>query len=92
MPYIPDYERWGLDKELVPLTHKITEPGHLAYVVYQLMQGYWANSETGEKRFSKLTQIVGTIVSTLLRFHGQVIEPYEDDKRAANGEVFSPIP
>jgi len=84
MPYIPKEDRPTFDEHLFAIAEFLEAPGDLSYCLARLMFEYWSYCEIHKT----YTEIEGAVQGTLREFYRQVVAPYEDVKRAANGDVF----
>jgi hypothetical protein len=82
VPYILTTERFDMDQKLDAVP--VDGPGALAYAVTRLCQRHL----NGRLKFANLALVVGVLVCVTLELYRRVIAPYEDTKRAENGDVF----
>lgn len=81
MPYIPDIRRQHIDAGLrTPVV-----AGELAYVIYKACLDYCDLRAT----FDHYNGVVGVLENVKHEFQRRVLDPYEDEKRKQNGDVFS---
>lgn len=79
-PYIPDQERPNLNPIIYEMVVKIDKPGKLAYVLFKFFRSLKPN-------FLTFCIWIGTLVLTVFEIYRRIIGPYEDAKKAENGEV-----
>ena len=85
MPYIRNQERIVLDDAILELGRKIETPGQLSYAITKL--SLCLIEELGEC-YSTFALIDGVLDCTKQEFVRRVIEPYEEQKRLTNGDVY----
>ncbi len=86
MPYIdpkdrPTIEFAGLEN-LCGAVPEMTS-GELTYIVYRLLTAWCASVP----RFSTFAEATGAVAYAIVEFNRRVVAPYEDAKRAENGDV-----
>lgn len=81
MPYIRQDLKDGLDRGYATAA----TPGELAYVLTREAERYRAQQPGG---FLTLCIIMGVFICAMLEFYRRVVGPYEDTKRAENGDVY----
>lgn len=99
MPYITDEERQDYDAALRALVEALPDveeyPGDLVYVLTSLALGMLYDVPGSVDRpkieYVKLNAVIGALEATKLELYRQHVAPYEDLKRAANGDVKSPV-
>jgi hypothetical protein len=82
MPYIEQNYREGA--ATAPLT-----PGELNYAFTKLIDGYLAQKGL---TYAHINDCLGALEGAKLEFYRRVAVPYENDKRAANGDVYTVVP
>lgn len=80
MPYIQQSERNELDQK----TRGPVSAGELAYCIAKMVKR-WVGTTPD---YATLAQVVGVLDTAKAEFMRQVVEPYEDKKRGANGSVY----
>lgn len=80
MPYIPRIRRDAIESGGAPQS-----AGELNYLVTKLCSAFYARSE---KRYQDCNDILGALDGAKLEFYRRVVVPYEDKKRAENGDVY----
>ena len=86
MPYIPQERRKQFDEVGKSGHHpKLDVPGELAYELTLKIVKYL---KYHGRSFTTISDILGALEATKLEFNRRVIVPYEDDKRAQNGDVY----
>lgn len=88
MPYISKVEREAIDRgEAGPDT-----PGTLSYAITRDIQHFL--DEAGQpghykmKGYAAYAIVAGVLVLTLFEFVRRIVNPYEDNKIAINGDVY----
>lgn len=84
MPYIIPDKRSRFDAAIWELQTKISTEGELNYVITRLVQDLNLHLQG----YAYLNAIVGVLSCVLQEFYRRVAVPYEDAKRAENGDVF----
>lgn len=80
MPYIDEEAREALAAGAPSAT-----PGELNYVITRLAQEY---VQVRGLSYQTLNDVMGALTGALSEFQRRVVRPYEERKRAANGDVF----
>lgn len=80
MPYISQEKRLLVEK------FGPAEAGELNYLITKLIVDYWA---TNGPSYQCINNIVGALEGAKAEFQRRIVEPYEDKKRADNGDVYS---
>lgn len=85
MPYIEQKERDLLDPFINVLAHhmNLAGPGEFTYIVYRLALRYLGPNP----RFAACASVIGCLQAVVLELYRTVIGPYEERKRALNGDV-----
>lgn len=81
MPYIDEEAREALGLAGAPAT----TPGELNYVITRLAQEY---VQVRGLSYQTLNDVMGALTGALSEFQRRVVHPYEERKRAVNGDVF----
>lgn len=81
MPYITKYRKGELEHE----TSLIESAGELNYEITKLLLEYLA---THGKHYRVMNDIVGALECAKQEFVRRVVNPYEDEKCEANGDVY----
>lgn len=86
MPYIDDDARTRLRTGQAP-----ANPGELNYAITSLVDAYLAAcaESAGRLRYSHVNEAVGVLECAKLELYRRVAAPYEDDKIAENGDVYT---
>lgn len=83
MPYINVEDRnkfiWN-ERADVP-----TNCGELNYLITDICRAYW---EIHGKSYQTINDIIGALESSKLEFYRRVAVPYEEKKRAENGDCY----
>lgn len=82
MPYIPAAARQffaAIETMTVPIV-----PGELNYVISRLVRRY---VEQNGRCYRTMNEVVGVLDLAKHEFQRRVIDPYEDEKRAINGDI-----
>lgn len=82
MPYIKEVDRLAL---IVPQQLGSLLPGELNYLITGQCMEYW---RTSEKNYRVINDILGALEGAKLEFYRRVAVPYEERKRAENGDVY----
>lgn len=85
MPYIKNIEREAYASWLGQVP-QIQTPGELNYLICQLALKYM---QQHGMRYQSLNDVTGAIENAKLEIYRRVAAPYEDEKIAQNGDVFS---
>lgn len=81
MPYVDWEARARLGKEwTLPRT-----PGELNYCLTKLIDAYIVDHGLS---YASINDVLGAITGAQLEFYRRVAGPYEDQKRASNGDVY----
>jgi hypothetical protein len=78
MPYIKQ------DKREVARRYPLTA-GELNFAITLLIKRYWSLS----KDYQQINDIIGALEGAKAEFQRRVVEPYEDTKIKANGDVYT---
>lgn len=78
-PYVDDTSRKHVDGGMVPLS-----AGELSFALTRVLTAYLPMYPS----FSQVAEVVGVLEATKLELWHRVGRPLEDEKRAANGDVF----
>lgn len=81
MPYIEKYKRDGLTPYHVP----IMDAGDLNFAITKMCLAFLEQTGT---RYSSINAIVGVLECAKLEFYRRLAAPYEDVKKATNGDVY----
>jgi hypothetical protein len=84
MPYIPAVDRTPFDLDIEIIARKVDTPGQLAYIVYRLM-GRVVSRWGGH--FEDFATVRGAMLEAVDEFRRRQTAPYEDAKKAENGDV-----
>lgn len=86
MPYIKQTERDPLQHSILPeLGHAVDSAGELNYVFSIIIKGYM--DEFG-LNYSNINDVLGALEGAKLEFYRRIVVPYEEKKRAENGDVY----
>ena len=83
MPYIPPDRR----HELRPACEPAIGPGELNYQITSLIRQYLDSRWKVDYR--ALNDVLGALEGAKAEFYRRVVVPFEEEKRAANGDVYS---
>ena len=88
MPYITPDARRRLDGGDPP-----ADAGELNYAVTGLVDDYLARLATreGRTRYAHLNEAVGVLECAKLELYRRIAAPYEDEKIAENGDVYTTL-
>ncbi len=82
MPYIPEERR----AEVRPGSDDIAKTsGELNFQITSLATAFLAHHGTS---YSTINDIIGALEGAKLEFYRRIVEPYENQKIVANGDVF----
>ena len=84
MPYITQPTRAYVN------AHDPCSPGELNYAITRLISKYLVR-RPGCHTYSDLNDVLGALEGAKLEFVRRVVVPYEDRKRAENGDVYDAI-
>jgi len=84
MPYIEAVDRTPFDADIEILARKVDSPGQLAYIVYRLM-GRVVSRWGGH--FVDFALVRGVVMEAVDEFRRRQTVPYEEAKKATNGDV-----
>jgi hypothetical protein len=79
MPYIKQKDRERAKFEPV-------SPGELNFAITSIIQAYW-NSKPWPS-YTTINDIIGALEGAKLEFYRRIVVPYEEEKMAANGDVY----
>lgn len=87
MPYIDQERRHELR---VRKHHPPQDVGELNYVISDIVDDYVLDRaiDNGKRSYAVLNDVMGVLAAVQAEFYRRVVAPYEDGKRAENGEVF----
>lgn len=87
MPYVPQYERNNIDKELDGLIGLIEKDGVLSgelnYIITTILHAFITNSPN----YSFFNTAIGALECAKLELYRRKIAPYEDKKIKENGDI-----
>lgn len=81
MPYIKQEDRYRLC-----LIGNSTTPGELNYEITQLILGYFGRNGS---KYQQINDVLGALEGAKLEFYRRIAVPYENNKWAENGDVYS---
>lgn len=86
MPYVSPEARRRLDEGAAP-----ESAGELNYALTRLVDGYLSRlaGSDGRLRYAHLNEVMGVLECAKLELYRRVAAPYEDEKIAENGDVYS---
>lgn len=87
MPYIERSKRPSLDEALEPLLKKVAlgrTKGEMNYIITRLVLGWLRQRGQG---YDSLSDVEAVLEDVRSEFHDRYTRPYEDKKRAENGDV-----
>lgn len=86
MPYVTPEARARIDAGDPP-----KDAGELNYAVTRLVDAYLARlaGEAGRLRYAHLNEAIGVLECAKLELYRRVAAPYEDEKRAESGDVYT---
>lgn len=86
MPYVTPDARRRLDDGDEP-----DGPGELNYAVTRLVDAYLSRvaRRDGRTRYAHLNEALGVLECAKLELYRRIAAPYEDEKIAENGDVYS---
>ena len=85
MPYITEAQKARLEWENSAYMPFPRTPGELNYCITLLCLKY---VERKGKNYTHLNDVLGVLPAVQAEFYRRVVAPYEDEKRAENGDVF----
>ena len=85
MPYVKQEDRKLLDQGAKP-----NSAGELNYMITRLLDDYI--SRKGGVRYARLNEVVGVLECAKLEIYRRIAGPYEDEKIAENGDVYTISP
>lgn len=88
MPYISQDRRYAFDTGSQPEDGSITA-GDFNYMVSALVDGML---EKYGVSYSALNSLIGALECAKLELYRRIAAPYEDQKRAENGDVYTVTP
>lgn len=90
MPYVSTHDRERFAPTLEEAEREMEErgvtPGVLNYLVSKLAAAYVRRKG---RDYTHLNDVVGALDSAKAEFVRRVVAPYEDEKIAANGDIYS---
>jgi hypothetical protein len=86
MPYINQKARTRIDSGGAP-----ADAGELNYAITMLVDAYLARAAgtEGRTRYGHLNEVVGVLECAKLELYRRVAAPYEDEKIAESGDVYT---
>ena len=93
MPYIDSVSRDLLEKPVLELANLIAEPGDLNYVICSLLSMLLNADDVvpGGPSYSDLSRWRAAVNDASDEFYRRAMVPYEESKRARNGDVFDEV-
>jgi hypothetical protein len=89
MPYIADPRRRTLDTFIRDLALMIEHPGDLNYAISRLLSvASTQEHPTMQPGYHDLSRWRAAVIDAADEFYRRVIVPYEENKRAINGDVY----
>jgi hypothetical protein len=85
MPYVKNTDRGRLDRGSAPQT-----AGELNYAISRLIDQYIASK--GGVRYAHLNEAIGVLECAKLELYRRIAAPYEDQKKAEHGDVYTVRP
>jgi len=85
MPYIDKQERLRFDPLTARLSHRVTTPGELNYVITTLCLDYL---EASQGSYQDFNEVIGVLECAKLELYRRAVALYEDKKIAENGDVY----
>ncbi len=82
MPYVEPTDRARLDAG-----GPAESAGELNYLISRLIDAYLARADG--VRYARLNEAVGALECAKLELYRRIAAPYEDAKRAQNGDVYT---
>jgi hypothetical protein len=89
MPYVMSEARRRLDAGAAP-----RDAGELNYAVTRLIDAYLVQAsrdQGGRLRYAHLNEVIGVLECAKLELYRRVAAPYEDEKMAESGEVYTVV-
>ena len=83
MPYIEQSRRRAIFPQDAT-ADGIKTPGELNYVLTMLVRQYWLDKQC----YQSIADITGVLANVSEEFYRRIAAPYEDEKRAQNGDVY----
>jgi len=89
MPYVSPAARDQLDLGIAP-----KDAGELNYAVTRLVDSYLATlaERDGRLRYAHVNEAVGVLECAKLELYRRIVAPYEDQKIAESGDVYTVHP
>lgn len=84
MPYIAPARRRPIDRVIEIVLPNVTSPGDLNYAITRLCRGFLGDTPHS---YMSLNEVIGVLECAKQEFYRTVAAPYEDRKRAENGDV-----
>jgi len=86
MPYIDQEARRRIDRGDAP-----ANAGELNYAVTRLVDAYLAAqaADAGRVRYAHLNEAIGVLECAKLELYRRIAAPYEDEKIAESGDVYT---
>lgn len=81
MPYISQFERGIIDRDMGRLLEKDYTAGQLNYIITKLLLAQRA------KNYEEWNSLMGVLASVQLELYRRHVAPYEDTKLASQGDV-----
>ena len=86
MPYIKQSQRDLLDSRIMGLAASIADLGELNYVLTGIINRYM--KRVYDRTYTSYSMVLGTIEAVKMELYRRGVAPYEDQKRAENGDVY----
>lgn len=87
MPYITEKEREEYKEPLFILMRRLAnkgwKPGHLNYVIYQMVSASFRSKPS----YTRGNRVLGVLSAVGHEFYRRLLAPYEDEKIEENGDV-----
>ncbi len=86
MPYVDEERKKKLDPLIAGLSLETRAAGDLSYVITRLAQAQIR--KFGNRSYINMATVVGVMVLTVFEFVRRIVNPYEQEKKESNGDVF----
>lgn len=88
MPYIKQGDRAGLKQACDHVEMNVRNAGELNYAITRIVDQYLNPKRNA--RYNDYNEVMGVLACVQQELYRRVIVPYEDEKRAENGDVYVP--
>lgn len=91
MPYLKESERQEIDPYIAPVSVRLSRysgAGLLNYIITRVVIAWLGAAYDYAPDYERYNAAMGVLESAKQELYRRSIAPYEDDKRAVNGDVY----